>query len=136
MSINRRDSLRECNGNLRGWADRIEAEVRENEALWGSFRGKLPGLFISRVPLARLKRSDDGCIYVSFKNTHPKVAADVVDEIRRLVDDTLSWDFAQRRVPPGESLAGAFFDAIEIKPGIFGFKIDLKKLAGRWIKAA
>ena len=36
------------------YAGRIEAEVRENMALWTSLRGKFPGLFVSTLPLSKI----------------------------------------------------------------------------------
>lgn len=112
------------------YAGRIEAEVRENRELWASLRGNLPGLFLSRKPLSQLKPSDDGCVYVPFESSDPRKAAAVIERVRGIANDTLSWDFANETPPKSKSFGRLLLDAIELRPGIFGFKIDLKKLTG------
>ena len=114
------------------YAGRIESEVRENEALWTSLSGgKLPGLLLSKVPLVKLDNERDECFFIPFETHDPKGVANVIQEVRRLAGDTLNWEFANR--PPQvqrKGLGERFFDALELKPGIWGFKIDLRKFAG------
>lgn len=112
------------------YAGQIEAEMRDQGKLW-ALRGELPGLFLSRKPLANLKPDDDGCIYIPFETKDAKGVAEVIQRIRGLAYDTLSSDFANRSEPETESLAKRFGDALELKPGIWGFRIDLRKLFQR-----
>jgi hypothetical protein len=112
-------------------AGRIEAEVRENRALWSSLSGSLPGLFISKTPLVKLDMRQEGYLYIPFKNQTPAGAAEVIQQVRRMAGDTLSWEFASSEPPKQRSFGGRLLDAVELKPGIWGFKIDLKKLGGR-----
>lgn len=114
------------------YAGRIEAEVRENKELWGSLRGNLPGLFLSRKPLSQLKPTDDGCVYIPFETTDPRKAAAVIERVRGIANDTLLWDFTHEAPPKARSFGRMLLDAVELKPGIFGFKIDLKRLTGIW----
>lgn len=112
------------------FAGRIEAEVRENRELWGSLRGNLPGLFLSRRPLSQLRPTDDGCVYIPFETIDPRQAAAVIGRVRGIANDTLAWDFAHEVPPRPNSFSRTLLNAIEVKPGIFGFRIDLKKIAG------
>lgn len=112
------------------YAGRIEAEMKNQDKLW-SLHGELPGLFLSRKPLAKLEPDDDGCIYVTFKTQDAKGVAEVIRRIRGVAYETLSSDFAKRSEPKPESLAKRFGAALELKPGIWGFKIDLRKLFQR-----
>jgi len=110
------------------YAGRIEAEVREFRELWESLHGNLPGLFVSRKPLANLKPSDDGCVYIPFETKNPEEAAAVIQRVRGVANETMSWDFAQQPRPKQKSFGERLGEAIELKPGVFGFRIDLKKL--------
>jgi hypothetical protein len=113
------------------YAGRIEAEVRENMQLWTSIRGELPGLFVSMKPLIKLDKERGSCVYIPFKNQDPQGVAEVIQEVRKLAADTLSWEHAIRQRPIRKSLAGRLWDAIELKPGICGIKIDLRRLTDR-----
>lgn len=113
------------------YAGKIEAEVRRIRYLWESLRGNLPGLFVSRKPLKSLQPTDDGCIYVPFETRDPANAAIVIQRVRCMANETISWDFTHRLPPERPSFGERFGEAIELKPGIFGFRIDLKKLARR-----
>ena len=113
------------------YAGRIEAEVRENRQLWESLHGNFPGLFISKMPLAQIKPTDDECIYIPFETQHPDKAAEVIQRVRRIANETLHWDHINNSSSSKKSFDDTFFDALELKPGIFGFRIDLKKLARR-----
>jgi len=113
------------------YAGRVEAEVRENRELWQSLRGNLPGLFVSRKPMAKLKPVDDSCVYIPFETNDPENAAAIIRTVRGIANETLQWDYAHHVPPTKKSFGETFFDAIELKPGIFGFRIDLKKLRPR-----
>jgi hypothetical protein len=110
------------------YAGRIEAEVRENKELWGALRGNLPGLFLTRKPLMKLEPTDDGCVYIPFNTTEPESVAAIIRRVRGIANDTLAWDFAHQSKPKDKPFGKRFLDAIELKPGIWGFKIDLRKL--------
>lgn len=110
------------------YAGRVEAEVRENMTLWRSLRGNLPGLFLSRVPLAKLKPTDDGCLYIPFETANPKSAVAIIQRVRGIANETLQWAYEQQPAPAQKSIGGMLLEALELKPGLFGFRIDLKKL--------
>jgi hypothetical protein len=113
------------------YAGRVEAEVREFRELWESLHGRLPGLFVSRKPLKSLKPTDDGCVYIPFETNDPDKAATAIQQVRGVANETMSWDFAHRPSPKSPSFGERLGEAIELKPGIFGFRIDLKKLGRR-----
>ncbi|MDD5273678.1 MAG: hypothetical protein PHU14_13275 [Methylovulum sp.] len=111
------------------YAGRIEAEVRENRPLWKSIHDKTPGLFISKEPLSRLNRESDGCFFVSFKGTSREDVLKAAQTIRKLASEQISWDFATlNKNIKSQSFGERFCDAIELKPGIFGIRIDLRTL--------
>jgi hypothetical protein len=101
------------------YAGRIEAEVRQNLALWSSLRGSLPGLFVSREPLAHLTGRGSG-IYIPFETCDPRNVAKVIQRVRGLASDTVLWDREHPTDAIRKSPLGRLFDAIEFKPGIWG----------------
>lgn len=110
------------------YADRIEAEVREIRPVWEHVHGALPGLLISTTPLVKLESRSDECYYIPFDlRRSPSMVAKEISEARKLLDKTLSIKFTNRdkEVKPVFRRIG---EAIELKPGLFGFRIDLKKL--------
>lgn len=106
----------------------VESEVREFRELWESLRDNLPGLFVSRKPLKNLKPTDDGCVYIPFETTDPDKAAAIIQRVRGIANETISWNFAHPSKPQCSSFSERLGEAIELKPGIFGCRIDLKKL--------
>lgn len=112
------------------YAARIETEVRGIQDLWWSLNGKLPGIFVSTTPLSEFDIANGNCYFVSFKETTPKGAAETIQEIRKLINDQLAWEYKNQAIKKEEiSIFKKLFDAIELKPNINGFGIDLKKLA-------
>ncbi len=109
------------------YADKIEAEVREIRPLWMHVKGSLPGLLISPVPLVKLDRFTDECYFIPFDTRSRFRVAETIKNARSLISDELSIKRTNRdnEVKPSYRKIG---DAIELKPGIFGFRIDLKKL--------
>ncbi len=110
------------------YAGQIESEMRKHDWVRSSLSGKLPGLFLSRKPIATLKPDDDGCIYIPFEKRNAKGVAEVIQRVRGIANDTLNWEFANQPQPAPKSFGGRLVDALEIKPGIWGFKLDLRKL--------
>lgn len=114
------------------YAGRIESEVRENIELWQSLRGKLPGLFISTVPLVQVGEKDGDSVFVSFDTQDYKGVAEAIQKVRRIAGDYISYDHERRQAQPNSSsVFRRIFDAIELKPGFAGIKIDLKRLSRR-----
>lgn len=113
------------------YAGRVESEVREFRELWESLRENLPGLFVSRKPLKELKPTDDGCVYIPFDTTDIDKAAAVIQRVRSIANETMSWDFTHLPRPQCSSFRERLGKAIELKPGIWGFSIDLMKLGIR-----
>jgi hypothetical protein len=110
------------------YANKIESEMRKFDWNWFSLQGKLPGLFLSPKPISKLERNDKECFYLPFDNKDAKSVAEVIRRIRGIADNTLNWDFANQYQSKPYSLGRRFADALELKPGIWGFKIDLRKL--------
>lgn len=115
-------------------ADRIEQEVREIRPLWEMIAGRLPGVLICTRPMTDLRFEDGEHYFVSFD--HPALIvpyAQTLKRISELISDQI--EYQHREMGSKEpSLGGAgsrFFEAVELKPGIAGFKIDLKKLLQR-----
>ena len=113
------------------YAKRIEAEMRQHDWIWFSLSGKLPGLFLSPKPIIKLKPEDDGCFYISFENQNAKSVAEVINRVRGIANNTLNWDFAKQYQSENKSLGERIYNSIDLKPGIRGFSIDLKKLFGK-----
>lgn len=110
------------------YADRIEAEVREIRPVWELVHESLPGLLISTTPLAKLEKLSDECYYVPFDlRLTPSMAANEIAEVRKLVDISLIVK-ATGRDSEVKSMYRRIGEAIELKPGLFGFRIDLKRL--------
>lgn len=110
------------------YVGRIEAEVREFRRLWMAVRDLLPGLLLSPVPLVQLQVSLEGCNFIPLKNGTPRHLAHVVRSIRGLADAAIEPDTAEVEKP---SWLQRVFDAVEIKPGIWGIKLDLRRLVGQ-----
>lgn len=114
------------------YAGRVEAEVRENRALWESIYSKIPSLFISREPLSQLTPESDGHFFVPFEGQGRQDVQRAAQKIRTLADETISWDFSHQNTGiPRQSLGSRMNEAIELKPGAFGIRIDLKKVFRR-----
>lgn len=108
------------------YAGRIEAEVRDLTKLWIAIREHLPGLLLTPAPLVNLQDSHKGCQFVPLKNGSPKHLANVVTSVREIADEAIETDVEPADQSP--SLRKRFFDSVEVKPGIWGVRIDLKKL--------
>jgi hypothetical protein len=111
------------------YAGRIESEIRSLEPVWWKLHGKLPGLFLSSKPLIQVKEYDSDCVFVPFASEDDQIidVGTAVQRIRALANDLVLWDSAKCDAPP-RSLAERFFDAVEVKPGIWGLKLDVKRI--------
>lgn len=106
------------------FANRIESEAREFPELWMSIKEHLPGLLLSPVPLIKLRKSHQQCKYLSLQNASGKHLTRLVMEVREHADLAI----ASSRSSKANPLLKRIVDAIEVKPGIVGISIDLKKL--------
>lgn len=111
------------------YAARIEAEVRGIQNLWWSLQGKLPGVFVSTTPLSEFNIQKGNYYFASFNETNPSTAAIVIRNTGKLIDDQLAYEFKNIKPSQEKGLLKRVYEAIETKPGVFGFTIDLKKLA-------
>jgi hypothetical protein len=68
---------------------------------------------------------------IPFETNDPNKAATVIQRVRGVANETMSWDFAHRPSPKSPSFSERLGEAIELKPGVFGFRVDLKKLGRR-----
>ena len=112
------------------YAGKIESEVREIRPLWEAVYSKLPGLLISTVPLSKIKSYDDTCFFVPFESMNTLGLLTAVDRIKRLADRTIAWKEKPAKAEP-EGFAHRLVESLELKPGIFGFRVDLRKLFRR-----
>jgi hypothetical protein len=113
------------------YAARIEAEVRSIQDFWWTLQGKLPALLISTGPLSEFSPASAEHVLVSFANATPDSAADAVDEVRRIANAQLNYNFENKPVQEKVTILRHIFDAIEIKPGLAGIRLDLKKLGAK-----
>ena len=109
------------------YAGRIEAEVRENKELWGEIRGRLPGLLIATAPFARLKWPNHECYYLPFNGRSEEAVAEAITAARLLTNSSLQ-SMTQSRDSGG--FGSRLRDSLELKPGIYGIRLDLKRLFG------
>lgn len=110
------------------YADRIEAEMREIRPLWGLVYSSLPALIISTEPMKKLSESTERCVCIPFRGLSAIGVAETISEVRRITYETLSYAHKQPAIGKNKSPLDRIGDSIEIKPGIFGVAIDLKKL--------
>ena len=113
------------------YAGKVEAEVRENRELWNAVYSELPGLLVSTVPLAKIEGYDDTCIFVSFSRMS-KASTTLglllaVDKVKILADRTIAWKH-KPTPPPERGFIERIGDSLELKPGVFGIRVDLRKL--------
>lgn len=113
------------------YAARIESEVRGIQDFWWTLQGKLPALLISTSPLSGFSPASVEYSLISFKNTSPGGAAEAVEKVRRTADAQLRWDFEKTPEKEKVSIWRHFFHALELKPGLAGVRLDLKKLAAK-----
>ena len=110
------------------YADRIEAEMREIRPLWELVYSSLPALIISTEPMKNLSGSTEKCVCIPFKGLSEEEVAETISEVRRITYETLLHAHKQPVIRDRESPLERIGDSIEIKPGIFGVSIDLKRL--------
>lgn len=113
------------------YSGQIEAEVREIHPLWEALYNKLPGLFLSTKPLSEVRGYDEWCFFVPFEDQSKSGVLDAVRKVRRLADEAITWNYQGNAKVPEPSFKGRFLDAIEIKLGIAGFKLDVRRLFRR-----
>lgn len=109
------------------WEPRIGQELE---------RIKYPYILVTRKPLAYFVPDQDEYIIMRF----PEATYDsneilkyveVLDEIATEINkgaDIFEWRHAKARKRIAGKMLGRLYEAVEAKPGIYGFSIDLKKL--------
>ncbi len=114
------------------YAGRIEAEVRENRPLWEAVYCKLPGLLLSTRPLAEIEAYDSSCFFVSFESDMTPTGIEAaVSKIKSLADEAITWSYKDQNQKKDPSFIERFFDALELKLGVGGFKLDIRRLLRR-----
>lgn len=112
------------------YAGGIEAEVREFPKLWMAVRELLPGLLVSPVPFTELLTHPQKCTFIPFRREDAQTVAKVIQRVRGRADAAIAGRQESEAAKP--SFFSRFLDAIEVKPGIWGIRLDLKKLAETW----
>lgn len=116
--------------------DRIQNELRGMEPLWWSVYGQLPGLLILTKPLENYSDENPESFFVPLSGDDgpiaaPTAIAEMIQKVTQIADEQLEWEFAHRTPDRRIQKNSDLFDAIEMKPGIFGFRVDLKRLLKR-----
>ncbi len=109
------------------YAGKIEAEVRKNENLWGEVSGQLPGLLVATAPFTWLRWPQHDCYYVPFVGQDERAVAEAITSARLLTEANLQ---ARTRSEDSGGLGSRFLGSLELKPGIYGISLDLKRLFG------
>ena len=112
------------------YADSIESEMRQIVPLWQLIHGTLPALLISTKPMKEINTDTEQCVYVPFIEKSPESIAETLKKARDLTYHALMQAELSHRNNQA-SLARRIGDSVELKPGIFGFRVDLKKLFAR-----
>lgn len=113
------------------YAAHIESELRGIQDFWWTLQGKLPALLISTGPLSKFSPDTAEYSLISFASTSPAAAADAIKRVRRIADEYLKSDFEAKPEKVKISLWRQFFDALELKPGVAGIRLDLKRLISK-----
>ena len=109
---------------------KIEAEVRELPWLWSTINGKLPGVLIADVPLKDLQENSK-IFYICFETEEVSSVVEVIKKIRKISDEYILDKEKINKNFIKKDFFGRLFDAIEIKPGIWGISLDIKKILNR-----
>jgi hypothetical protein len=104
----------------------IGGELRDIEQLWWAMAGKLPGILVTRRPLSEFDPHEEFYL-ISFDKLSPNGAAEVIEKVNRTLNEQLSHIFANPSIEK-KGWWKTFYDALELKPGYGGVRIDLKKL--------
>ena len=107
------------------YAGKIEAEVRKNVELWGEVSGKLPGLLVATAPFTRLTWPHHDCYYVPFIGRDQRAVAEAITSARLLTNANLQ---VKSRGGEPSGFGARLKDSLELKPGIYGIHLDLKRL--------
>ena len=116
--------------------NQIQRELRGMESLWWSVHGRLPGLLILTRPLEQYQGENPESFFVPLAGDDgpidsPGAMAEMIQRVTQIADDQLEWEFAHRKPDRDIRKNSDLFDAIEMKPGIWGFRVDLKRLLKR-----
>jgi hypothetical protein len=109
----------------------IGGEMRKIKGLWNQVHGKLPGLLISTEPLSGFSPASAEFTIIPFVRVTPAGAAETIDKVRKLLDKQLEWDYEHTSDQTDMTPWERFTEALELKPGIAGIRLDLKKLIQR-----
>ncbi len=108
------------------YAGRVEAEVRENRALWQAIHAKLPALLLATEPLTQITSYDSRCRLVALGDD----LDEAVMTIKRFADEAITWNYRVEHQTPDRTWRDRFFDALEVKIGVPFLKLDAKKFLG------
>ena len=106
----------------------IGGEIRDIDGLWRILQDKLPGIFVSTNPLSEFDISSGDYHFFTLRNLSEDEAARTIDEVRRLADEQIDYCRTNDTREVDNSLWERLYDSIQLKPGIAGFAIDLKKI--------
>jgi hypothetical protein len=116
--------------------DPILKELLGIERLWWSVYDRLPGLLILKRPLEDYSDENPESFYVPLCGDDGPIAssediAEMIQRVTQIADEQLQWEFANRKPDRDIKKNSDLFDAIEMKPGLWGFRVDLKRLLKR-----
>lgn len=112
--------------------NQIQRELRGIEQLWWNLHNRLPGLLILTTPLEDYCNKNLESFFLPLwvdegPIAEPKKLAEMIQRLTQITDDHLEWDFSRRQSDDKIPKISKLFDAIEMKPGVWGFRLDLKK---------
>ena len=113
------------------YANRIEAELRNNKELWDSLEGQLPGLFLSRKPLNEYNGTDEGNLYLAFNSKTPEDAAIIISKVREIANEAVKVTRPNTGKKWAHKVGRIVWEAIELSPNFCGIGINIKKLTRR-----
>ena len=102
-----------------------------NRETWEELdRAKDPFLLITRKPFSSFKPLSDEFITIRFPEAFSNAAqyVEILDEIARQIKSGANLFQWRNRNRKSVGFHQRIFEAIEAKPGAFGFSVDLKKL--------
>lgn len=111
---------------------RIEGEVRNALGeFWHTLQGQLPGLLVTTTKLSEFNIADGTGHFFSLAHCDRDSALQVVLSVHRLMQQCIEHEHANKQPLPKETTLSRLLASIEAKPGVAGFRFDLRKFFGK-----
>ena len=115
-----------------GSLDNIRSEIRPEgkDSWWWQVGQNTPGLLLTTKPFGKFRPTKDECIFFSLPHEAAR-SEDAYEAIFEALHDQCERMLAQKSGGAVVETLSVIYEAIEMKPSVFGFGIDLKKLITR-----